>query len=123
MADPTQKALAIPEARIQFLRLYNGAVDELSDDSVPADRRESFNRHREYHEQYTAKWFEDSCRWYGSEAGDWDGVPESRQADALRYFGRKIARHDNRCEFELDLMKIDIAKRIEDAAQDDLDFG
>ena len=123
MADPTKKALALPEARIQWLRLHHGAANELSDDSVPGDRREKFNQHREYHQQYTARWFENSCEWFGATDRSWATVPEKNQADALAYLGRGIAEHDNRCEYELDLFKIELAEQAADAATDDLDFG
>ncbi len=122
-ADPTKAALAVPEARIQFLRLFHGATDELSDDSVPASRRERFRNHLAYHRDFTARWFENACNSFGASDGTWATVPQRRHEEALRCFGREIVKHDNRCQYELDLMKISLVERIEDAAQDDMDFG
>ncbi|UPJ50245.1 hypothetical protein IVB30_02075 [Bradyrhizobium sp. 200] len=124
MADPTKRALAVNEARIQFLRLFHGATDELSDDSVPAGKRENFKGHLEHHREFTARWFEEACNYFGASDGTWKTVPERRQADALRYLGWKIAEHDNRCQFELDLLKIKLEEQAEEAAmEDELDFG
>lgn len=107
MIDPTEKAIADSDFRMRFLRLYYGATDEMSDDSIPEDRRDDFREHVQYNKEFAERWFERTCKWYGSPDGDWAGVPEENRSDALRYFGHKNAEHESRCEFELDLLKIE----------------
>ncbi|MEH2504975.1 hypothetical protein V1290_003786 [Bradyrhizobium sp. AZCC 1578] len=119
MIDPTEKAIAVSDFRMRFLRLNFGGT-ETSDASVPEDRRDDFREQVQYNREFAARWFEESCRYFGASDGTWATVPEENRSDALRYFGRKIAKHDNRCQFELDLLKIDLQEKAEDAA---MDFG
>jgi hypothetical protein len=111
MIDPTKNVTAsVNEFRMRFLRLNHGATDDMSDDSVPADRRDDFHAEVESNLAYAADWFERKARLFGSEDGTWAGVPKGRRAEALQFFGREIAANNNRCEFELDLLRIEQAE-------------
>lgn len=113
--DPTTKATTVPEFRMRFLRLYYGATNEHSDDSVPKARRDDFRARVQFNEQFAARWFENTCRSFGSKTGTWDDVPPENRNDALETLGSEIQRHTNRCEYELDLLKIDLEEDAEAA--------
>ncbi|UPJ49899.1 hypothetical protein IVB30_00200 [Bradyrhizobium sp. 200] len=86
---------------------------------MPEERRDDFRAHVQYNKEFAEAWFERACKRFGATDGTWATVPEENLAAALQNAGRKIAAHENRCEFELDLLKID----LQEQAEDELDFG
>lgn len=118
--NPTAKATAVNDWRMKFLRAEYGATDHESDDSVPSDARADFDQHVEFNRQYAERWFENGCKWYGSASGDWAGVPEKNQADALAYFAAGIAEHENRTHLEYDVAVIDAAEAAALALDEEL---
>jgi hypothetical protein len=113
--DPTPKATTLNDFRMRFLRLYHGATDEHSDESVPAEGREEFQAHVQWHREAMEEWFEGICKELGSPDGKFLSIPESQSADVLRYVGHRLARHLNACEFELDLLKIEQAEALDES--------
>jgi hypothetical protein len=110
--DPTAKCLEVGlnSFRMRLLRLLHDATDENSDDSVPRHRREKFRAAVQFHREVAEDWFERACRSFGATDGTWATVKEEHRAKMLRYLGRKNAEFENQCEFELDLLHVDLAE-------------
>lgn len=109
MSSFRDELTAMPAARLTFLCLLWGGDETPA--SVPADMREKFESHVAHHNALASRWYEDACRYYGSETGEFEGVPRDRQAEAILECRRDVADHVSKCQFELDLKRIDIRER------------
>ena len=122
MIDPTEKAVAIDAFRMRYLRLRHGATDEMSDDSVPAEQRDGFIAHFvQYNKEFAEDWFERVCKGV-SAATDGHGQRAGRRIAPTRCdtSDARLRAHTNRCEFELDLLKIEQEEAAEAAFAEDI---
>ena len=96
----------IPEARAKYVAFRAWSSDE-TPEGVPAKWRKQFDASMEYQREGYEEALEDVCRHYGSESGRRSDIPATNHAAAACYWRRWQARQEMRCEFELELLRID----------------
>lgn len=106
---------SVCEPRMRFLCLLHGGGE--TEDSVPAGRQKQFQAHVDYNVAYASRWYENACRYYGSTSGEFEDIPKDRQVEAINWLRESVARHESKCQFELELERV--ARR--EAAE--ADFG
>jgi hypothetical protein len=119
--DVPEMVAELNEHRLAFAALLfgaeNGQLEQVDD-----DKREALHDYVVEHHQDVEQRLADACKVFGSRKGTVEGIPAAKRASAARFWHRQQELFANRCEFELDLLRIELEEKAHLQAEQ-MDFA